>query len=68
MLDEQEKQRVKELCDRIAKEQYHKQFSILIAQLNALLDESDLRTDSGRTDSGRSHVPPSAKKDNSPRL
>lgn len=41
MLDEQSKQKVKELCDRIAKEQDHKQFSILISELNQLLERSD---------------------------
>ena len=48
MLDEQEKHHVKELCERIAKEQDHNQFSILIAQLNQLLEQSELRTDAAR--------------------
>ena len=48
MLDDQEKQRVKELCERIAKEQDHGQFSILIAQLNQLLEQSELRTHAAR--------------------
>ena len=43
MLNEQSKQQVKDLCDRIAKEQDHKQFSVLIAELNDLLDRSNLR-------------------------
>jgi hypothetical protein len=54
MLDDQEKQRVKELCDRIAKEQDHSQFSILIAQLNQLLEQSELRTDAARNSLSRS--------------
>lgn len=48
MLDEQEKHHVKELCERIAKEQDHDQFSILIAQLNQLLEQSELRSDAAR--------------------
>jgi hypothetical protein len=47
MLDEQSKQKVKELCDRIAKEQDHRQFSILIAQLNDVLEGSDVRSSDG---------------------
>ena len=43
MLDEQSKEQLKDLCDRIAKEQDHKQFSLLLAQLNDLLDRSNLR-------------------------
>lgn len=39
MLDDLSKTRVKELCDQIAKEQDHKRFSLLIAQLNDMLDE-----------------------------
>jgi len=39
MLDEQPKQRVKELCDLIAKEQDHHRFSSLMAELNRLLDD-----------------------------
>lgn len=42
MLDELSKKRVKELCNRIASEQDHNQFSILIDELNQLLDP-DLR-------------------------
>jgi len=38
VLDEATKQRVKDLCDQIAKEQDHKRFSQLIAELNQLLD------------------------------
>ena len=51
MLDEQSKQRVKELCDRIAHEQDHKQFSMLIAELNQLLDPD--HTDHKRNMDGR---------------
>jgi hypothetical protein len=39
MLDEQSKQRMKELCDLIAKEQDHHRFSNLVAELNRLLDD-----------------------------
>ena len=38
MLDDLSKKRVKELCDQIAKEQDHKRFSLLIAELNDMLD------------------------------
>jgi hypothetical protein len=39
MLDEQSKQKMKELCDRIADEQDHHRFSSLVAELNRLLDD-----------------------------
>ena len=55
MLDEQEKHQVKELCEHIAKEQDHNQFSILIAQLNQLLEQSELRTNAARNN--LSHSP-----------
>jgi uncharacterized FlgJ-related protein len=55
MLDEHEKQRVKELCERIAKEQDHNQFSTLIAQLNQLLEQSELRSHAARNN--LSHFP-----------
>lgn len=55
MLDEQEKHQVKELCEHIAKEQDHNQFSILIAQLNQLLEQSELRTKAARNN--LSHSP-----------
>lgn len=42
MLDEASKQRVKDLCDQIAKEQDHKRFSQLIAELNQVLDSAHL--------------------------
>lgn len=38
MLDEPARQRVKEICELILKEQDHKRFSVLIAELNQLLD------------------------------
>jgi len=38
VLDEVSKKRVKELCDQIAKEQDHKRFSVLISELNQVLD------------------------------
>ena len=38
MLDEVSKKRVKELCDQRAKEQDHKRFSVLIRELNQVLD------------------------------
>ena len=41
MLDDASKQRVKELCDLIAKEQNAYRFSDLLRQLNAVLDGSD---------------------------
>lgn len=41
MLDDSSKQRVKELCDLIAKEQDHHRFSVLVAELNHLLEEFD---------------------------
>jgi len=54
MLDEQEKHQVKELCERIAKEQDHNQFSTLTAQLNQLLEQSELRTNAARNNSSHS--------------
>jgi hypothetical protein len=41
MFDEFSKQRVKHLCDLIAKEQDHHRFSLLVAELNELLDGFD---------------------------
>jgi len=38
MLDELSKQRVKHLCELIAKEQDHQRFSVLMKELNDLLD------------------------------
>jgi hypothetical protein len=49
VLDEVSKQRVKELCDQIAKEQDRHRFSRLISELNQILEDSGTRT-SGRTD------------------
>jgi len=62
MLDEQEKHQVKELCERIAKEQDHNQFSILIAQLNQLLEKSELRTTAARNN--LSHSPKKSSRPN----
>ena len=39
MLDEQSKQKMKELCDLIANEQDHHRFSSLMAELNRLLED-----------------------------
>jgi hypothetical protein len=50
MLDDASKQRVKELCDLIAKEQNAYRFSDLLRQLNAVLDGSDGATRSDRVD------------------
>jgi hypothetical protein len=38
MLDELSRQRVKHLCELIAKEQDHHRFSVLMKELNDLLD------------------------------
>jgi hypothetical protein len=38
LLDDEAKQRVKELCDLIAKEQDHRHFSVLLEELNNVLD------------------------------
>lgn len=38
MFDEASKERIKQLCDLIAKEQDHHRFSLLIAELNQLLE------------------------------
>ena len=62
MLDEQEKHQAKELCERIAKEQDHNQFSILIAQLNQLLEQSELRTNPARNN--LSHSPKKSSRPN----
>lgn len=45
MLDEESKQRVKELCDQIAKERDHNRFSLLISELNRILEASRAATD-----------------------
>ena len=47
MLDEASKRRVKDLCDLIAKEQDHHRFSQLLAELNQVLDGSDLSSKDG---------------------
>jgi hypothetical protein len=45
VLDDGSKQRVKDLCDLIAREQDQKRFSMLIQELNQLLD--GVQTSSG---------------------
>lgn len=55
MLDDSAKQRVKDLCDLIAKEQDQKRFSMLIQELNQLLDG----VQTGSEKDGRSGIPPS---------
>jgi hypothetical protein len=45
VLDEDSKQRVKDLCDQIAKEQDRNRFSQLIAELNHILEQSGTRAD-----------------------
>ena len=62
MLDEQEQHQVKELCERIAKEQDHNQFSILITELNQLLEQSELRTNTDRNN--LSHSPKKSSRPN----
>lgn len=47
MLDDGSKQRVKDLCDLIAKEQDHKRFSMLIQELNQLLDGVQASSEDG---------------------
>jgi hypothetical protein len=39
VFDGELKERIKQLCDLIAKEQDHQRFSLLIAELNQLLEE-----------------------------
>lgn len=51
MLDDSSKQRVKDLCDLIAKEQDQKRFSMLIQELNQLLDGVQTSSD-GNSGSG----------------
>jgi hypothetical protein len=38
MLDETAKERVKQLCDLIAREQDHRRFSLLLTELNQVLE------------------------------
>lgn len=51
MLDEATKRRVQDLCDLIAREQDHHRFSQLIAELDQVLEASDLNANKGRQDS-----------------
>ena len=55
MLDDSSKQRVKDLCDQIAKEQDQKRFSVLIHELNQLLDGAQTSSESD----GQARIPPS---------
>ena len=59
MLDDASKQRVKNLCDLIAKEQDQKRFSVLIQELNQLLDGFQ---PGGETTDGRPDLASSKKK------
>ena len=43
MLNDSAKQRVKDLCDQIANEQDHGRFSLLISELNQILEQSGTR-------------------------
>jgi hypothetical protein len=63
VLDDASKQRVKELCDLIAKEQDQSRFSVLIHELNRLLDGLDTggATD-GRVTDGRAGLASSNEK------
>ncbi len=58
MFDGELKERIKQLCDLIAKEQDHHRFSLLIAELNQLLEE--VQPLSGPSD-GSAPVLPSSK-------
>jgi len=49
VLDGDSKQRVKDLCDQIAREQDRDRFSQLISELNQLLEEAGTRKN-GNTD------------------
>jgi hypothetical protein len=57
VLDDSYKQRVKNLCDLIAKEQDQKRFSVLIHELNQLLD--GVQASSPKEGDGRADVTPS---------
>ena len=43
MLDDESKKRVKDLCDQIAKEQDRNRFSVLVAELNRILETAENR-------------------------
>ncbi len=49
MLDGDSKERVKELCDQIAKEQDRNRFSELISELNQLLEKTGSKNGSDGT-------------------
>ena len=57
MLDEESKQRVRELCDQIAKEQNPERFAKLVQQLNEAFDSADLpgaeKRDNEKSTSGK---------------
>lgn len=60
MLDEQSKQRVKQLCELIAKEQDHYRFSRLLAELNTVLEgnvplkmDGSSKNDTGNVSDGK---------------
>ena len=54
MLDEESKRQVRELCDRIAKEQNGERFSLLLAELNRVFDRADIKADGEYEDGGPS--------------
>lgn len=58
MFDGASKERIQQLCDLISKEQDHRRFSLLIAELNQLLEE--VQPPPNQT-SGSAPAPPSSK-------
>jgi hypothetical protein len=52
MLTDESKKRVKELCDLIAKEQDHRRFISLLAELNQVLDRNGSSNSSGDKGNG----------------
>lgn len=59
MFEGETQDRIKHLCDLIAKEQDHHRFSLLIAELNQLLEASDSK---GSVDPLRGGGPPHDRK------
>lgn len=57
VFDEESKERIKQLCDLIAKEQDQRRFSLLIAELNQLLEKMQLTRP---RDAQLAPVPPSS--------
>lgn len=49
LLDEASKQRIRELCEQIANEQDRNRFSMLVSELNQLLDAAESATQRSRT-------------------